>query len=206
MAFIVEDGSGVEDATAYVAVAFVDEYHTDRGNVGWAGANDVKQQAIVKATDYIDKRFGKRFRGLRKSRQQALEWPRINAFDDDGFLLIGSDDIPRALQKACAEYALRALVLTQLAPDPALPFVTRDAIDSGVAQNQSVGEVTEKSVKVGQVEVSKTYKSLSENSSKMTQNTAVGAVPGLYIPAYPEADLLLNELVVSLTSREIVRA
>ena len=62
MAFTVEDGSGVEDANAYVEFAYVDEFHLDRGNTEWTGADSVKQSAIIRASEYIDKRFGQKSR------------------------------------------------------------------------------------------------------------------------------------------------
>lgn len=43
MAFVVEDGSGIANANAYITVAYADEYFSDRGNADWAGmADDTK--------------------------------------------------------------------------------------------------------------------------------------------------------------------
>jgi len=94
MAFVVETGNGDPTANAYADVAYVDTYHSDRGHVLWTGSNSVKQACIIRATDYIDKRFGKKFRGTRLQKSQSLEWPRLGAFDDDGFLLNDLDLIP----------------------------------------------------------------------------------------------------------------
>lgn len=68
MTFIVEDGSGIVNANALVSETFVDTYFLDRGITTWTGVAAIKQQAIIKATDYIKKRFGLRFRG-------ALQFP-----------------------------------------------------------------------------------------------------------------------------------
>ena len=89
MAFTLEDGSGITGSNAYDSVADIDAHHVDRGNTGWSDFTTAdKQTAIIRASDYIDKRFGRRFRGVRKLKNQGREWPRTNAFDDDGFLLI----------------------------------------------------------------------------------------------------------------------
>ena len=115
MAFVTEDGTGLALANGYVTVAFADAYFVDRGNAIWAAvATDAeKEQAIVRATDYIDKRFGIRFKGVKQSSDQGLEWPRAGAVDNDGYVF---DDVPRNLEKATCEYALQALSLT-LAPN-----------------------------------------------------------------------------------------
>jgi len=67
MVFIVESGSGTPGANAYASVAFVTQYLTDRGRStenGWtASSAAVKQESIVKATDYIEQRWGPLFRG-----------------------------------------------------------------------------------------------------------------------------------------------
>ena len=115
MALTVEDGTGVAGADAYCEVAAVDTYHTNRGNTAWTGSNTVKEQAIRKATDYIEARFARRFVGTRYSKAQGLSWPRTEAYDRDGFLR--DDEIPEELVEATAEYALRALSAALL-PDP----------------------------------------------------------------------------------------
>lgn len=70
MAFIVEDGSGIINSNALTTVAFADEYHTDRVNDAWTGDNTAKQAAIINATDYLTKRFGRRFKGFIKFESQ----------------------------------------------------------------------------------------------------------------------------------------
>lgn len=64
MAFVVEDGTGIASANAYITVQQFKDYHADRGNTLTGGSGD-QQKAIVKATDYIDKRFGRRFKGTK---------------------------------------------------------------------------------------------------------------------------------------------
>jgi len=110
MAFVVEDGTAKADATSYVTIVEADEYFADRGMTGWTGEDAVKQSALIKATDYIDGRFGQRFIGSKKTTAQALAWPRTGAAD------FADTDIPVKLRRACCEYALRALT-SELAPD-----------------------------------------------------------------------------------------
>lgn len=140
MAFNVEDGTIVAGANAYIEVTFADDYFTDRGEDGWTGANDVKQEAIVKATDYIENRWGHRFKGRIKDEDQELSFPRVDIFDREGRKL--DDTIPTALKRATAEYALRALTAS-LQPDP--------TIDASGRQVQSVRE------KVGPIETETEY-------------------------------------------------
>jgi len=118
MAMIVEDGTGIEDANSYDTIAFVNSYHSDRGNTTWTGADSVKEYAIIKATDYIERRWGPLFKGNQEFTSdpiQALSFPRINLYDRNGNVVEG---IPLKLQQAVAEYALRALVSGTLYEDP----------------------------------------------------------------------------------------
>ena len=113
MAFVPEDGTGLAEANSYCAVAFADSYFADRGNALWAAATTGnKEVALIKATDYIEGRFGDRFVGDKATTEQALQWPRINSD-------FASDVIPTNLKKATAEYAVRALSAV-LAPDLAV--------------------------------------------------------------------------------------
>lgn len=194
MAFVPEDGTGLTDANGYVTVAFVDTYMSDRGRKDWTGGGTKKEQAIVRATDYIDKRFGKRFRGTRRNKQQGLEWPRLDAFDNDDFLLNGPDDVPRQLQKATAEYAVRALPLVGVAPDVDL------APDAG--EDTPAGDLTAISEKVDVIEVSKEY----SDGGAAQRGTQSATVSDTNIPEYPAADLWLAELLKPENVRRVARA
>lgn len=114
MTFIVEDGTGLDTANAYISAEYADAYHADRGNTAWTGSSTVKQQAIVRATDYVDTRFGNNFGGSKLVAEQALSFPRSGLYDADGNEIEG---LPEKLKKAVAEYALRALSAA-LMPDP----------------------------------------------------------------------------------------
>ena len=108
MTFLAEDGTGLELATSLVDVAFADSYFLDRGIAAWAGVAGVKESALVRATDYIETRFGHLFFGDKKSTLQALSFPRLNT---------GLAEIPIPLKRAVCEYAVRSLSVILL-PDP----------------------------------------------------------------------------------------
>jgi len=113
---IVEDGTVVEDANAYITIAFADAYHELRGNSDWLNATEAsKVAAIVQATDYTDTRWT--FVGSKADEDQALQWPRDDAYDRDG--IEQEDNVPTVVQQTVAEYALRALS-APLLPDPTI--------------------------------------------------------------------------------------
>lgn len=118
MAFTVEDGTGVSGANAYITVAYADAYHGDRGNAAWTGADELKQQAIIRATDYIETRWGETFLGTPEHTDplQPLSFPRLGIYNRAAQEVTG---IPEALKRATAEYAMRALSAA-LMPDPSI--------------------------------------------------------------------------------------
>lgn len=141
MAFTVEDGTGVAGANAYIEVAFADAYFTDRAKTAWTGDNAAKQAAIIQATDYIETRWGDKFKGSPEflDPRQPLGFPRLRLYDRAGQEVTG---IPDKLKRATAEYALRALS-GELMPDP-----TTDASGAMVVGNRQ---------KVGPIETEVTY-------------------------------------------------
>lgn len=212
MAFQVESGSGDAGANAYIDVAYFRTHHTDRGNTAHIDFTDTDvQSGIIRASEYVDKRFGLRFVGLRKIKDQGLEWPRLDAFDADGYLLSGSDDLPRNLEKAVAEYALRALICGVLAPDPVLPVPKQDLTDSTGTRDTDVitGEVSRRRDKVGPLEEERWYETRSQAASRNLGAGARALQSGLLndfnIPEYPEADLWLEELLRSSMNVRLVR-
>jgi len=97
MGFIIEDGSGVADANAYVSEAFVLSYLTDRNRQtesSWDSATSaVKQAAIIAATDYIENTFGLRFKGSKEYQAIKLAKGLLTFIDnpsDTETVVIGS--------------------------------------------------------------------------------------------------------------------
>lgn len=119
MALIVEDGTGLATADAYVDIAFVSDYaskYTTQGPTWDAHDLATQERAIRVATLFLDQTYGNRWRGYRKSKAQALDWPRSLVYDDDDYL-IDEDSLPAKLQRACAELALDVGAGEDLDPD-----------------------------------------------------------------------------------------
>jgi len=119
MAFVVQDDTGATPcANAYIDEPTFIGYHADRGNsiidptTGSQYTDTKIQWAIVKATDFVDRRF--QYVGIVPTRTQTTNWPRIGALDISRLIVFG---VPQEVKFATAEYALRALVAS-LAPDP----------------------------------------------------------------------------------------
>lgn len=104
---VVEDGTGLAAANTYAVFADMDAYHSIRGNTDWADATESdKVVALVRATDYIDRRFD--FKGyLANPDDQALSFPRITIYDSEG--RDQSDVVPPQIVDAVAEYVLQVL-------------------------------------------------------------------------------------------------
>lgn len=104
MAFTVEDGTGLLAANSYASVSEADAYFSDRGNATWGDADaDVKEQALVRSSSALDGMFGDRWPGVRAYQAQALDWPRCEAYDRDGYLLSG---VPAQVKAAAIEGAI----------------------------------------------------------------------------------------------------
>lgn len=130
MALTVEDGTGLSTANAYISRSFADTYHRDRGNTAWTGGASDKEQAIIRATEWIDRTFD--FQGARVNvgdpdassiPPQALAWPREGVWHSDG-IFVAEDAVPVEVQRATAEAALVALGV-DLEPAATEPRVTR---------------------------------------------------------------------------------
>lgn len=113
MTFEVEDGTGSETANSYVSVADADAYHALRGNSAWTetstSPDQGKHAALVRATQAIDALYRGRWPGAKlNGREQALEWPRVDADDANGEE-IADDAVPAEIVAATCEAALREL-------------------------------------------------------------------------------------------------
>lgn len=203
MAIVVEDGTGKIDAVAYISVAYANAYHAARGRTDWDALADAAcELAIVRATDYIELRFGPRFRGQRRSREQALQWPRYSAFDNSGNAMDGTDLVPRQLQKACAEYALIASRNGELAANPPLNNGKQSVLGVVTATGGASGQISRKHEIVGPIERDVTYSDRS-GTYRMSTNALVSAYN---IPEMPLADMWLSELITGGTTADICRA
>ena len=110
MALVFENGTGVVGANSYTDENFADAYFADRNDATWAAADT--------ASDYIELRFKDRWKGILAPEATTLSFPRQYMYDRKGQIIdFATDGIPTDIQKATAEYALRALS-ADLLPDP----------------------------------------------------------------------------------------
>lgn len=107
MAIVIEDGSGLPNAEAYISVANADAYFLARGSAAWAAlTTEAKEQALRNGADYMAGVYGPRWKGSRKTAEQALDWPRTGVVAN-GFA-VPDDVVPAAVARANAELAVRA--------------------------------------------------------------------------------------------------
>ena len=103
MALIVEDGTGLPTANAFISYTGASTYHSDRGNIAWAQASEAKgNAAILYATEYINSTFQWRGTSIVED-DQALNLPTKGGYDDQGREIIG---LPVQVPRATAELAL----------------------------------------------------------------------------------------------------
>lgn len=202
MAFnVVDPDSPQPDDNAYIDVAFFRQWFTDRGidTLTPFPTDGEVEGGIVQATDYIDKRFGRRFRGFKRTSSQGLEWPRIDAFDNDNYLL---SDIPKQLQAATAEYALLQLQLMRNLAPPVTPTFGYLDPTTGESVSQGSGQVTREREKVGPIETEKEFATTGDQNKPMVSS---GSALTQSVPEYPQADLWIEEIIRSTISRRVVR-
>jgi len=105
MAFIVQTPDApLTTANAYISVATFKAYHDDRAGAYSSFSDTDIEEAIVRATDYIDTRWT--FAGARNDADQSTECPRSGVKDPRSGLYL--NEYPPELEEACAEYALSA--------------------------------------------------------------------------------------------------
>ncbi|MFZ3286547.1 MAG: DnaT-like ssDNA-binding protein [Telluria sp.] len=117
MALIVETGAIVAGAESLCSVATADTYHSDRANTAWAALTTPNKEAYLRrATEYMTATYRKRWKGVRMSSAQTLDWPRgyvylepvITGANQSFPNLVASNIVPVEAQRACAELALKA--------------------------------------------------------------------------------------------------
>lgn len=101
---VVEDGSGVSGANAYVSVSDWKAYADQQG---WeytttAYSNDQIGSAIIRGRAWLDAAYRSRCPGYRTAgRQQSTAWPRTDVIDGDGEE-IDDDEVPQDIIDASA--------------------------------------------------------------------------------------------------------
>jgi hypothetical protein len=201
--FAAEDGTGLTTANSFGTVAEADDYHDGRGNTAWASiaTSALKEDCLVRATDYIEKRFGHKFRGFRRSGDQALSWPRLDAWDNSGYAFA---DVPTKLKQASFEYALRSASLHELTPDPLSPVQPQTNLTGETRATGPTGSVTKVKESVGPIEEETEYdKGGSLSAAGVAPKSSL--ISDYNIPEYPAADMLLHGMLLNSSSRTVVR-
>ncbi len=140
MAFVVEDGTGINNANSYTTVQEFRDYCADRGIDVVADTDAQIQGNLISATDYID--LTNTYKGEATFDTQALQFPRT--YDDVDY------SVPTKVKYATIEMALSSRSGSDLFSD-------------------SSGTVTSKREKVGPIETELDYadsKALKSNSTR----------------------------------------
>jgi len=125
---IIEDGTGMPDATSYIGLDEADGYHGERGNGHWSEAGEAeKAAALVRACDFLERAYGRLWEGQKRVATQRLSFPRKEM---DG---VSEGEIPWWLKEAQCEAAL-----LELSEPGVLAF---DASEGGGLQREREGEV-----------------------------------------------------------------
>jgi len=118
MSLEVEDGTGKSNSESYVSAADCLAYATARG-LTFANST-AGEQALRRATTWLDGTYRARFSGDRlNGRDQALEWPRTDAVDAEGFD-VADDAVPSEIIRATCE----AAVIELATPGDLSPTIT----------------------------------------------------------------------------------
>lgn len=117
MALLVEDGTQVVGAESFISVADADAYFLARGSAAWAAiaTPGKKEEALRRATDFMEGAYRDRWLGTRVGTRQTLSWPRAYVEIPDAPVGYGAfaaylqpTVVPDEVKRACAELALLA--------------------------------------------------------------------------------------------------
>ena len=122
MALVVEDGSKVTGANTYITLAEFKAWADARG-VNYSSDGHVTEN-ILRAMDYIEEVL---FIGVKETRDQALQWPRVDVVIDGYALDVG--EIPKELKNATYEL-VKAIIDGDNKLNPVERQVTKEKVDS----------------------------------------------------------------------------
>ena len=122
MALVVEDGSKVTGANTYITLAEFKAWADARG-VNYSSDGHVTEN-ILRAMDYIEELL---FIGVKETRDQALQWPRVDVVIDGYALDVG--EIPKELKNATYEL-VKAIIDGDNKLNPVERQVTKEKVDS----------------------------------------------------------------------------
>lgn len=115
MTLVVETGTGLSTAESFATVAQADTRLSGFGDTLWPTMSEAeKEQALRRATAFMEQQYRQAWRGTRLLRAQALSWPRYGVCVD-GFT-VESSVVPAEVIAACIDLAYKA-AFGELSPD-----------------------------------------------------------------------------------------
>ncbi|MFZ6655933.1 DnaT-like ssDNA-binding protein [Undibacterium sp. TJN19] len=114
MSLITEDGTIVAGAESYCSVVAADSYHLKFANASWTLLDTPTKEAMLRrATAYMLQVYRLRWKGVRMSALQVLDWPRAGVCLDDVTFsryqyFLPPTVVPAEVINACASLALIA--------------------------------------------------------------------------------------------------
>ena len=100
MAFLVEDGTGLDNANSMSSVTEFDAYYTDRNVDISALSTTDKESLLIRGADYLSTVYSGSWVGELKVSTQSMPFPRI--------LSDGTEIFPSAIKSANIQLALKA--------------------------------------------------------------------------------------------------
>lgn len=129
---VVEDGSNVPNANSYISLVDAQAYFSNKGDSAFMNtAPDKQAAALFRAGQGLDFWLNGRWRGRRANAVQALDWPRKEIRDSDGYP-VPHNSVPNKVKLAQAEVAKIELTT---------PFIQQSVTRDDVVQRTRVGPV-----------------------------------------------------------------
>lgn len=129
---IVEDGSNVPNANSYISLADTLTYFNNKNDQTFlAASTDQQAGALFRAGQGLDFWLNGRWRGRRANAVQALDWPRRDVCDSDGYP-VSSTTVPAKVKLAQAEVAKIEMTTS---------FIQQSVDRSNNIQKQTVGPI-----------------------------------------------------------------
>jgi len=105
-----EDGTSVQNADSYsspdTVITYGEEYSVD--TAGFKSYSTANREALCRmAAVVLDTRWRKSYPGQKATATQGLQWPRVSAYDAEGWYL-ESDAVPAVVVRAHSHLALLA--------------------------------------------------------------------------------------------------
>jgi len=145
MSLIVETGANVAGAESYASVADATTYIALRGDERWATMSNAEmEEALRRATDYMQQTYRGRWKGFRVSSTQTLDWPRqgVQVEDDPYGSVVAITTVPAEVVAACIQYALKAAA-GDLSPDVERAKLSESVGPISVTYDSNASQVTQ---------------------------------------------------------------